>query len=198
MKIFYVHGIGSAGGGNTVRMLKEKYPTFEIISPDIPVDPIEAFEFVKENVKDCDMIIGTSLGGFYTMMVHGIPKILINPAMNADETVENVIGLGTHEFLKNRKNGETTYTVDREFVDKLTFLKNRFFNEWLDEEYTFETYGLFGTEDDVTNCQDIFKKYYRTENMTTAKFGHRITEEVFNNDLTEIIDNIIADDRKWN
>lgn len=43
MKIYYVHGIGSSGGGNTVELLKKYYPDYEIISDDIPTDPIAAF-----------------------------------------------------------------------------------------------------------------------------------------------------------
>lgn len=31
--ILYLHGIGSSGGGNTVRLLRESYPYSEIISP---------------------------------------------------------------------------------------------------------------------------------------------------------------------
>jgi predicted esterase YcpF (UPF0227 family) len=123
---FYVHGIGSSGGGNTVEMIKKYFKNDTVISPDIPVDPIEAYEFIKKSVRDCDIVIGTSLGGFYTMMIPGVYKILINPAINADETVKDVIGIGEHEFIRKRESGEKTYTIDAEYIKKLSELKKEF------------------------------------------------------------------------
>lgn len=190
MRIFYVHGIGSAGGGNTVDMIKKYFPNDEIYSPDIPVSPIEAFEFIKKESKDYDLIIGTSLGGFYTMMVSGKFKILINPAINADTEIPSSIGMGEHEFLRERASGETTYTVDETFVKELSFLKERFFKEWFDYEYKSETYGIFGTEDTVVNDREEFKKTWWKRNYHEDVFGHRMTEDVFIKTVKPIIETI--------
>lgn len=193
MKIYYVHGIGSSGGGNTVELLKKYYPDYEIISEDIPTDPIVAFKTIKEAAKDCDIVIGTSLGGFYTMMLSGCFKIIINPAMMADEDIKSAIGMGTHEFLRPRKSGETTYTIDEKYIEDLKYLRERFFTEWFDEDYRFETYGVFGTEDTVVNRQDTFKKYYGSTRFYTETFGHRITEEAFVELVKPIIDKIAGE-----
>lgn len=193
MKIYYVHGIGSSGGGNTVELLKKYYPDYEIISDDIPTDPIAAFMTIKKNTRDCDIVIGTSLGGFYTMMLSGCFKIIINPAMIADEDIKSAIGMGTHEFLRPRKSGETTYTVDEKYIENLKYLRELFFTEWFDEDYRFETYGVFGTEDTVVNRQETFKKYYGTTRFCTGTFGHRITEEAFVELVKPIIDKIAGE-----
>lgn len=193
MKLYYVHGIGSSGGGNTVELLKKYYPDYEIISDDIPTDPIAAFMTIKKNTRDCDIVIGTSLGGFYTMMLSGCFKIIINPAMIADEDIKSAIGIGTHDFLRPRKTGETTYTVDEKYIEDLKYLRERFFTEWFDEDYRFETYGVFGTEDTVVNRQETFKKYYGSTRFYTGTFGHRITEEAFVELVKPIIDKIAGE-----
>lgn len=190
MKIFYVHGIGSSGGGNTAKMIEKYFKTATVISPDIPVDPIEAYNFIKETAVDCDIIVGASLGGFYAMMVPGIYKILINPAINADETVANVIGFGEHEFFSYREDGAKTYTVDDEFVRKLTELKDKFFNEYFDYEYKDETYGIFGRNDTVTDERKTFLEKWRNYRFYEEDFGHRMTETVFKKTVVPIIEKI--------
>jgi predicted esterase YcpF (UPF0227 family) len=190
MKIFYVHGIGSSGGGNTVEMIKKYFKNDIVISPDIPVDPIEAYEFIKKSVRDCDIVIGTSLGGFYTMMIPGVYKILINPAINADETVKDVIGIGEHEFLRERESGEKTYTIDAEYIKKLSELKKEFFDKYFDYEYKSETYGIFGTKDEVTDERETFTKKWRKYRFYEDDFGHRMTEEVFIRTVAPIIEEI--------
>ena len=46
-KILHLHGIGSAGGGATASVLKKLFSDIEVISPDIPVRPLEAFAFIS-------------------------------------------------------------------------------------------------------------------------------------------------------
>ena len=194
MKIFYIHGIGSAGGGNTVRMLRAHYPDFEILSPDIPVDPIEADEFVRHinRVEHPGIVIGTSLGGFFAMRTSGNFKILINPAMLADTDIRHAIGLGTHPFLNPRKDGAAEYIVDEDYIAKLEQLRTHFFEDCLDWEFKYETYALFGTEDTVVSNLDVFQKHYDKEQCFTDRFGHRLTQEVFDRSLVPLIDKIVA------
>lgn len=56
------------------------------------------------------------------MLIKGIPKFLINPAMNAPTDIENAIGLGEHDFLRPRQDGAVSYTIDRGFIDELEIL----------------------------------------------------------------------------
>lgn len=99
-KILHLHGIGSAGGGATASVLKKLFSDIEVISPDIPVRPLEAFAFISKLVagNEFDFVVGTSLGGFYAMLIKGIPKFLINPAMNAPTDIETLSGLGSMIF----------------------------------------------------------------------------------------------------
>lgn len=42
MRILYIHGYCSAGQDGTSGVLRKLLPKHEIISPDVPVDPLEA------------------------------------------------------------------------------------------------------------------------------------------------------------
>ena len=190
--ILYIHGIGSTGGGNTVTMLRKAFPNSNIDSPEIPTMPKEAFKFIRNIVKDnkYDFIIGTSLGGFYTMMISGIPKLLINPALHASTDIETAIGRGTHNYFNKRKSGEVTYTVDDVYINELKELENRYYNNWKDSEYVTETRAIFGTKDELLNHINDYKNEFNKNNMRTAEFGHRMTSEVFNSVMIPYIEEI--------
>ena len=199
MKILYVHGIGSGKGGNTINWIREKFTDHEIYSFDIPADPFEAISFIKDKCVELDinLIIGTSLGGFYAMTIPGVQKILINPAIKAYETA-NVIGYGTHEYFCVRDDGKQTYEINEEFVTKLiTIYKTH--KEFLDEEMVAETYAIFGTEDNVCDFRAEFETDYRKSHMITAKFGHRMTKDIFDNEFTDLFNKVENDfnTRAW-
>lgn len=186
MRIMYVHGIGSGKNGNTINWIRETFKDHEIFSFDIPFDPKEAIEFIESKCAELDinMIIGTSLGGFYAMTISGVQKILINPAIKAFETAET-IGYGTHEYFCKRDDGIQTYEINDDFVTKLkdiydTYAKN------IDDEMICETYAIFGTNDDICNFRTDFETTYRKSQMITAEFGHRMTKEIFDTAFTTI------------
>lgn len=180
MKIMYVHGIGSGKNGNTVTWIKETFKNHEIYTFDIPFDPVEAIEFINKKCDEYDinMIIGTSLGGFYAMTISGVQKILINPAIKAYETAET-IGYGVHEYFCERDDGIQTYEINADFVNKLRKIYDAHIAN-IDCEMICETYAIFGNEDNVCDFRADFEKTYRKSQMITADFGHRMTKEIFN------------------
>ena len=194
-RILYLHGIGSTGGGNTVNGIKEAFPDIIVDSPELPTMPKDAFEYINNlvNRNKYDVVIGTSLGGFYAMMVSGVKKVLINPAMFASEDIPKAIGYGTHSYLRERKSGEKTYTIDEAYVKELATLQNRFFSDWLDNEYIFETTAIFGTEDTLFSHINDYKALYKSHSMLIAKFGHRMDSEIFNDTLKPIIASLMSE-----
>ena len=75
-KIIYFHGFSSAGSTGTAVTLRgylyEDYGV-QVISPDIPVMPLQALEFLNDLVKSeaPDLIIGTSMGAMYAELING-------------------------------------------------------------------------------------------------------------------------------
>ena len=86
MNILYVHGLGSSGNSETAVKLENIFIQHKVFHPDIPLDPNEAILFIKDFVltNNINVIIGTSLGSFYSKFVDGPFKILINPALPGD------------------------------------------------------------------------------------------------------------------
>ena len=70
--ITYLHGFGSSGQSGTVSHLRNLMPEYNVLAPDIPVNPAEALPFLKNycETNHPDLIIGTSMGGMYAMQMH--------------------------------------------------------------------------------------------------------------------------------
>ena len=82
-KILYVYGYGGSASGSTVTMLKRLMPegysveAFTYTQADCAKAREEIFEYIREH--EIDMVIGSSLGGFITHTLQGMPRILVNP-----------------------------------------------------------------------------------------------------------------------
>ena len=75
MNIIYLHGLSSSGQSNTARLLRELLLDDNVVSPDIPVEPIEALQMLLElagkyPVKD-SVVIGTSMGAICSLITSG-------------------------------------------------------------------------------------------------------------------------------
>lgn len=58
MRILYIHRYCSAGQSGTSDYLRHQLPEHEIISPYVPVDPLEAMAFLKQLcIDECPQII---------------------------------------------------------------------------------------------------------------------------------------------
>ena len=102
-KILYLHGYGSNGSSDTAAVIRELFPDYQVISPTYTyLDPMNAAEQLGRLCEDnvFDLIIGSSLGGFWSMYLgqeHCIPALAINPSVNASENLKkyNIDGLSS-------------------------------------------------------------------------------------------------------
>lgn len=66
MNIIYLHGLSSSGQSNTAKKLRELLPDDNVVTPDIPVSPIEALQLLLsvagEYKADDTIVVGTSMG----------------------------------------------------------------------------------------------------------------------------------------
>lgn len=198
MKILCLHGLGGGANSNTSRQLKSYFEnkasrqSVEILAPEIPIMPTDAFKFISE-LQECerpDIVIGTSLGGFYARYLHGTVKVLINPAMQADD-VKTAVGYGTYSFFKPRQRGGQTYTIDEAFIYQLQEIAN-VQDTLIDEQMKSETFALFGTSDALLSNYSLFTSIYSVKNARYIEAEHRLSDKNIECDLIPLIEELIS------
>lgn len=94
-KVLYIYGYGSSPESSTCKWLKNNLPNTIVYSFGyVQTDPENSISYLCSLVEelDIDIVIGSSLGGWYAMHVASIcslPSILINPV--TDSTLEQVV-----------------------------------------------------------------------------------------------------------
>lgn len=94
-KILYVHGFASSGQNGSVRTLRLLMPRAQVLAPDLPVEPFDAMELLRNMVvsEKPDLIVGSSMGAMYAEMLYGVDRILVNPAFQLADTLLKTMGL---------------------------------------------------------------------------------------------------------
>lgn len=176
-RLLYVHGFASSGSSGTVTRLRELLPQAEVIAPDLPVHPAEAIELLR---RTCDeekpaLVIGTSMGGMYAEMLHGIDRILVNPAfqMGSDILRNNMLGRVT--FLNPRADGLREFMMTKQLMEEYRSATEQCFCD-VDDGERRRVYGLFGLEDDVVDTYAMFAAHY--PNAIHFHGGHRLNDSV--------------------
>jgi predicted esterase YcpF (UPF0227 family) len=95
--ILYLHGFGSCGNSTKTKLLKEYFGEKEVLSPDLPINPVDAIHFIKKYIieHDIDLLIGSSLGGFYAsyfVELLEMRAVLINPSTQPFITLAPYVG----------------------------------------------------------------------------------------------------------
>lgn len=182
--LLYLHGLSSSGQSNTPNMLRKLLPDWNIVSPDIPIDPEEALCMLRRLCKEItpDLVAGTSMGGMFAQQMHGYRKILVNPAFHVSEFMRQ--NLGVHPFFNPRKDGATEYEITLELCDAYEAMEAKQFDGILPQDKSI-TMALFGTKDDLVDGREEYYRYY--SHGTMFEGGHRLTIEVVENVLLKWI-----------
>ena len=118
-KVLYLHGFASAGStGTAVTMRNLLYGRdVMVLSPDIPVSPLEAQQMLSALVQteQPDIIVATSMGAMYAEQLNGFPRILVNPSFRMARLL-TFRGLGRREFRNKRQDGAVDFKVDKELI----------------------------------------------------------------------------------
>ena len=186
LNILYLHGLGSSGNSNTVKLLREALPNDTIYAPDLPFDMKDAVEYVREFYysHSVDVVIGKSLGGFYACLCGGVSKIIVNPALKPVEGLTKVAeknnGVLTN-FVTNESVPIEKYLADNKVAD----IEKYFYGFVFDGELISETIAVFGDHDEFFSFKDFFAHY--SDNYHVINCGHRMTEEVAKKTIPNII-----------
>ena len=188
MKILYLHGIGSGANSGTAGQLRKFFPEAEVLAPELPISPKKAYEMLMNEYyddEDIDLVVGTSLGGFYAMTLWLKRKLLINPAMFADEDIRKGIGLGTQKIWKPRSDGASTYVIDEQFISELSEIRKKIYNnrdmmhpEKLDVNECNSTWAAFATDDDLVRHYDTFCKLLIPDHAIHIPGGHHVDDAI--------------------
>lgn len=172
-KVLYIYGYNSSSNSNTFKWLKEHLPNTNmyLISYDQenPSDSIDKLcDYILENT--IDIIIGSSLGGWYTMHLatrFSLPCILINPI--TDLTLKSTL-----EFVTNN---------NFDFIDKYIeyikehplFQDNEHWNGYYWDKYEDGDYAivLLSTNDKVIKNTSESNKQIKNnfQNVTVISGG---------------------------
>jgi predicted esterase YcpF (UPF0227 family) len=157
-KILYIHGFASSGASGTVSRMRLLLPQATVIAPDVPVDPVEALQMLKElcDRERPDLVIGTSMGGMYAEQLAGYDRICVNPALHLADTLLKNNGLGKQEFHNPRKDGQTSFLVTKALLEEFRMVSDRRFSTVEPDR----VYGLFGTRDTLVDCFGEFSEHY--------------------------------------
>ncbi|MGE5352960.1 MAG: YqiA/YcfP family alpha/beta fold hydrolase [Acidobacteriota bacterium] len=173
--IIYLHGFASHGEGNKAKMLREYFPNEEVVSPTLPVNPMEAVDFIEKIYKSRPanervVFVGTSLGGFYAYYfaaLHDAPGAFINPSLEPWITLKDKVGL-------NKR-----HDTDEEFEWKeeyLGYLKELYDSIDRTEIYYRFLYFFISLDDEVINHGKIIDLFPREIIKFYDKMGHRFKD----------------------
>jgi len=96
-RILYLHGFASCGEGNKSSELKKYFGKKNVLSPDLSPSPLDTIMMIEGLLKseDIDLIIGSSLGGFYATYLAEkcqMNAILLNPSTEPWKTLAPYVG----------------------------------------------------------------------------------------------------------
>ena len=159
-KIMYIHGFSSSGNSYARRTLARLLPGWEIISPDLPLNPFDALQLLLDLAESrCpDIIIGTSMGGMFTQHLRGYNKILVNPAFRVSEFMRQ--HQGENKFLYPRVDGQKTFIVTEALCDMYAELEKHQFDN-ITELDIRQTHAMFGENDSLIDCSETYFRHYR-------------------------------------
>lgn len=148
--IVYIHGFRSSGKARKAQETKEYFKKIRVLTPDLPVSPKMAFYRLCDIIRDAGgkpNLIGSSLGGFYAMMLnakYGLKAVLINPAIRPYEVLKPYIGELTNYHTEKK------FQWTEEHINELLNLNKKFF-KYINQKKLFL---LLAKDDELLNHQE--------------------------------------------
>jgi len=176
MKLYQIHGFGSIGDNSTANWLKKTFPEIELIHPDHPVNPAHGLSFAMRELLEHGFmteggcLYGTSLGGFYALMLHwitGLPAILVNPSLQPWKTMKARTGQNINYYTGEPFNWLAEYTTALqcfgEMLETVLFRRERLL-------------VIVGSQDDIVPPEHTMRFFARQQipPIVLDKQGHRI------------------------
>lgn len=192
-KVLYLHGFASAGSTGTATVMRNLLygRDVSVVSPDIPVSPLEAQKMLSSLIQteQPDLIVATSMGAMYAEQLRGVPRILVNPSFHMARLL-TFRGMGRREFRNKRQDGARDFKVDKELIQQFQQVEKCSFQGITSQDKKL-VWGLFGTQDKLVNCQPDFKKHYGTEQMSLFEGEHFLNDKVLSHVVLPLMEQIL-------
>lgn len=187
-KVLYLHGFGSSAASGTVKTLQELLPEYDVVAPDIPVDPAEALPFLRGFCMNevPDVVVGTSMGGMYAQQMRGYNRICVNPAFEMSKK-SKVLKVGTFNYFKLRKDGTRQFAITPEIIEHHARMEEHQFDDITETDRNL-VWGLFADEDSQVNCETLFREHYKQ--VVHFHGEHRLDDKVIKEVLVPLIKEI--------
>lgn len=192
-KVLYLHGFASAGSTGTATVMRNLLygRDVSVVSPDIPVSPLEAQKMLSSLIQteQPDLIVATSMGAMYAEQLRGVPRILVNPSFHMARLL-TFRGMGRREFRNKRQDGARDFKVDKELIQQFQQVEKCLFQGITPQDKKL-VWGLFGTQDKLVNCQPDFKKHYGTDQMSLFEGEHFLNDKVLSHVVLPLMEQIL-------
>ena len=177
IKALYIHGLGSSSDSSTGKYFASlNSDDIVFYHPSFSFSPKKAIKEINDFIKDhnIDIVVGSSLGGFYALLSDAKYGVVINPALIPIDDIKNGIGTGPQEY-----NG-TKFVLDDNFFNELEeIIRERYdvldINDWYLKLKPLKTFGgLFGGQDKLFSHYDDFhsvnSRYVILDGLMTHHF----------------------------
>lgn len=190
--MMYIHGFRSGANGSKREQLQKHFEgRFRVIAPEVDADPQKSLEKLNRIIalEKPEIIIGTSLGGWMTLMCDSRDSklVVVNPCVNPKDTLSRWKDEELPYFCP-RLDGKQTYILTQETLDKL----DKFDIRKVVKEKFNRIYALCSEADELLGDSHInfLEQYLPEERLTIVNdFGHRCSGSGMSN-LFHILDNI--------
>ena len=170
-KILYIHGFCSSAQTATVGRLREVFQdTCEVHAIDVNHHPVESIKRVEQYVAEhgIDLLLGTSLGGYYTLCAHvPCPKVAVNPATNPEVMLNHPEMFGHLRYFNPRQDGNWYFDFGPEHLQEF---------HGIPFDITRDTYILCSDHDELLgDNRDACRALVTPERFReTSQVGHRM------------------------
>lgn len=188
--IIYLHGYGSSGESSTVKHLRKIMTKYDVLAPDIPVNPVEALPFLKDYCERHQpaVVIGTSMGAMYAMQMHNYNRICVNPALRMSELTD-ILKPGTFKYFQPTQGGKTHFTVTEDTIQQFRDMEAHMFDGVNSSNRLF-CWGFFGDKDTTVNWREEFEQHF-APNVQMFHGGHRMNNKVLDEVIVPFVEDLL-------